>query len=254
MTNQPNEKDLLMKFPVLLAAATAVAMFSAVSGWSQNSTSRQGSSAGTDDNAKRVRITYENLTSSQVFSPSVFITHNASAPPLFKEGEQASFGLMRIAEEGNAGPLLSAEVVKKIGGPFGTAVTAISTLPGQSRSVEVEVTRGHPMLSGAFMLVMTNDGFTGINAVNAYELDRPRTMDLMAYDAGTENNNEKKDYLIAMMGTGRDPENGVVAKHKGIRGDADAPADWKFDPEKPVARLTLTPIRASSTTGDAPRR
>jgi hypothetical protein len=67
-------------------------------------------------------------------------------------------------------------------------------------------------------------------------------MDLMAYDAGTEKNNEKKAYLIAMMGTERDPEEGVVSQHKGIRGDADAPADWKFDPSKPVARLTITPI------------
>jgi hypothetical protein len=57
------------------------------------------------------------------------MTHNSSAPPLFKEGEKASFGLMRIAEEGDAGPLLSAIVVKQIGGAFGTAVTAISTLP-----------------------------------------------------------------------------------------------------------------------------
>jgi hypothetical protein len=149
---------------------------------------------------------------------------------------------MRIAEEGNAGPLLSAEIVKKIGGPFGTAVQGISTPPGAKRSLEIEVTRDHPMLSGALMLVMTNDGFTGINAVNAYELSQPRTFDLMAYDAGTEKNNEKKSHLIAMMGTERDPENGVVSKHQGIRGDADAPADWKFETDKPVARITIAPI------------
>jgi hypothetical protein len=45
-----------------------------------------------------------------------------------------------------------------------------------------------------------------------------------------------------MMGTERDPEEGVVSQHKGIRGDTDAPADWKFDPSKPVGRLTITPI------------
>jgi hypothetical protein len=149
---------------------------------------------------------------------------------------------MRIAEEGNAGPLLSAVVVKQIGGAFGTAVTAISALPGQTRSVDIEVDRDHPMLSGAFMLVMTNDGFTGINGVDVYNLREAKTMDLMAYDAGTEKNNEKKAYLIAMMGTERDPEEGVVSQHKGIRGDTDAPADWKFDPSKPVGRLTITPI------------
>ena len=99
------------------------------------------------------------------------------------------------------------------------------------------------MLSGAFMLVMTNDGFTGINGDNVYDLREAKTIDLMAYDAGTEKNNEKKDYLIAMMGTGRDPEGGVVSRHTGLRGDADAPVDWKFDPSKPVARLAITPLK-----------
>lgn len=197
----------------------------------------------------RVRITYENLTSGQVFSPSVFFTHNSSAPPLFKEGEPAVFGLMRIAEEGNAGPLLSAEIVKKIGGPYGTAVQGISTPPGAKRSVDIEVTRDHPLISGAWMLVMTNDGFTGVNGINAGELAASKTIDLFAYDAGTENNNEKKSYLIAMMGTDRDPENGMIRKHPGIRGDADAPSDWKWDTGKPVARITLTPLRNNETVG-----
>jgi hypothetical protein len=230
-----------MKSRSALVAACLVT-FAATGVFAQTATSRHESSDASGAGAKRVRITYENLTTGQAFSPSVFITHNASAPPLFKMGEKASFGLMRIAEEGNAGPLLSAVVVKQIGAAFGTAVTAISALPGQTRSVDIAVDRDHPMLSGAFMLVMTNDGFTGINGVDVYNLREAKTMDLMAYDAGTEKNNEKKAYLIAMMGTERDPEEGVVSQHKGIRGDADAPADWKFDPSKPVARLTITPI------------
>jgi hypothetical protein len=238
-----------MKSHSLLALITASGVLVSAGAFGQTSTSRQDSSDAMANGGKRVRITYENLTKSQAFSPSVFVTHNSSAPPLFKEGQKASFGLMRIAEEGNAGPFLSAEVAKKIGGPFGTAVQGISTLPGHKRSVDIEVTQDHPMLSGVWMLVMTNDGFTGINAINAYELTQPRTLELMAYDAGTEKNNEKKSHLIAMMGAERDPENGVVAKHKGIRGDADAPADWKFDPDKPVARITIAPIAASDMTG-----
>jgi hypothetical protein len=208
----------------------------------QTTTSKPGGTSAMSDSAKRVRITYENLTKGQTLSPSVFITHNSSAPPLFKDGQKATFGLMRIAEEGNAGPLLSAEIVKKIGGPFGTAAQAISVLPGQTRTLDIEVTKDHPLISGAFMLVMTNDGFSGINAVNAYELTGPKSMDLMAYDAGTEKNNEKKSHLIAMMGTARDPEEGVITHHQGIRGDADAPASWKFDTDKPVARLTIAPL------------
>jgi hypothetical protein len=241
--------EFMMKRYPLFAAAAVTALFLTADAFAQTSTTRQDSVDAMANGGKRVRITYENLTKGQSFSPSVFVTHNSSAPPLFKEGEKASFGLMRIAEEGNAGPFLSAEVAKKIGGPFGTAVQGISTLPGQKRSVEIEVTRDHPMLSGVWMLVMTNDGFTGINALNAYELTQPRTMDLMAYDAGTEKNNEKKSHLIAMMGTARDPENGVVSHHKGIRGDADAPAEWKFDTAKPVARITFAPADTGDMTG-----
>ena len=42
-------------------------------------------------------------------------------------------------------------------------------------------------------------------------------------------------------GNMRDPENGVITIHTGIRGDADAPASWNFDPAL-VAQVTLTPV------------
>jgi hypothetical protein len=107
--------------------------------------------------------------------------------------------------------------------------------------VRLVVTADHPLIAGAFMLAMTNDGFSGIQSVDAYSLTEPMEIDLFAYDAGTENNNELGDYLIAMEGTARDPENGVVARHQGLRGDADAPGFWKFDPTLPVAHVTITP-------------
>jgi hypothetical protein len=201
----------------------------------------------TDNNAakgdKTVRINYENLTDGQIFSPSVFFSHNASAVPLFTEGKKAPFGMMRIAEEGNIGPLLSEVVVHSLGGAYGSVIQGVSTLPGHSRTVELTVDAQHPMISGAFMLVMTNDGFTGISALDAYNLAKPVAMDLYAYDAGTENNNEDKDHLIAFQGTERAPEKGVVHRHQGIKGDKDAPPSWRFDPQKPVGRITITPIQ-----------
>lgn len=224
--------------PLLLAgslAATGTA--SAQSG----SPYDMGGSA--DPDTKRVRITYQNLTTTQIISPGVFFSHNASAPPLFELGKPAPFGLQRIAEEGNNGPLLSGKVTKEFGGAFGSAVSGISIQPGTSRTVELEVSRDHPLITGAMMLVMTNDGFTGISAVNGYQLERPVTMELLAYDAGTERNNEKRAFLVAMDGPNRDPENGVIKRHTGIRGNADAPAAWKFDTSRPVARVTITPVR-----------
>jgi hypothetical protein len=43
-------------------------------------------------------------------------------------------------------------------------------------------------------------------------------------------------------GNERDPEDGVIAPHAGIRGDADAPASLNWDVSKPVARVTITPL------------
>lgn len=226
----------------ILAATLSLAMLPAGAALAQTPPSRGSGSEAMPDGAKHVRITYENMTTGQGFSPPAFMAHNVSAPPLFKMGEKASFGLMRLAEEGNPAPLLD-EAGKMMGQSIGMAATGLPTPPGRkSHEIDVMVTRDHPMISGAWMLGMTNDGFTGISGVNAYEMKEPMSMELMAMEAGTEKNNEKKDYLIAMMGTERDPEGSVVQKHAGIRGDADAPASWKFDPAKPVARITITPM------------
>jgi len=108
-----------------------------------------------------------------------------------------------------------------MGKSIGMAATLVPVPPGMtSGTIEIEVSARHPMISGGFLLGMTNDGISG---VNAYELTAPRTMDLMAWEAGSERNNETKAHLIALMGTERDPEGGVVHKHPGIKGNADAP-------------------------------
>jgi hypothetical protein len=190
---------------------------------------------------KRVRITHQNLTAGQGFAPSVFMSHNAGAPKLYNIGGKASFGLAQLAETGNVGPV--AGIAGKMMGKFvGRAVIGLPTMPGGTGQVDLEVSRAHPMVSGAWMLGMTNDGFTGLSGVNAYELTRPRTINAMAMDAGSERNNERRPFLVALMGTRPDPENGSVKRHAGIRGGADAPANWKFDPARPVARITITPL------------
>jgi hypothetical protein len=190
---------------------------------------------------KRVRITYQNLTAGQGFAPSVFMSHNGSAPKLYSMGGKASFGLAQLAETGNVGPVADM-AGKMMGKSVGKSAIGLPTMPGGTGYVDLEVSRAHPMVSGAWMLGMTNDGFTGLSGVNAYQLDRPLTIDVMAMDAGSERNNERRPYLVALMGTRPDPENGSVKRHAGIRGGADAPANWKFDPALPVARITITPL------------
>lgn len=190
--------------------------------------------------AKYVRITFQNLTTGQPFSPSVFVTHG-DGTSVFKLGEKASPMLVPIAEGGNIG-MLSVAAAKGLGADYGAASAAIHTLPGQTRTIEIAVDEKHPLISGVWMLGNTNDGFSGIAAVNAWTLKGPKVIEVLGYDAGSEKNNEKKEFVGALGGQQRDPEDGVITVHTGIRGDADAPKDWQWDVTKPVAKVTITPI------------
>ncbi len=194
---------------------------------------------------KSVRITFENLTTGQPFSPSFFESRGADAAPLFTLGETASDALVAVAEGGNIG-MFSVGAAKDMGQTLGDAVLAIHALPGQTRSVVIHVDAKHPLIDGAWMLGNTNDGFSGFTGIDAWTLDKPMTIAVRGYDAGSEKNNEKKGYLGALGGGNmRDPENGVITYHTGIRGDADAPKDWNWDVKGPVARVTITPLPAA---------
>lgn len=226
--------------PLAVAAMPAFAQDAMKSG-GMGATSTMGA-MGKADAGRLVAITIENLTTGQGFSPAFFATHGAGAAPLFKLGEPAGEALWNVAEAGNVGPF-SGAAAGAIGTTYGAASLAIHTPPGASRTLYIRVDKDHPLLSGVFMLGMTNDGFSGVSAIDAYDLTGPMTVDAPAYDAGSEKNNEKRGYLGALGGGNvRDPENGVVTRHTGIRGDADAPAAWKFDPAAPVARITLAPV------------
>ncbi len=192
---------------------------------------------------KSVQITVENLLTGQPFSPSVFESHSAAAAPLFKLGDKASAALVAVAEGGNIGMYsVGAAMNKDL--TIGDAQLAIHTLPGQSRTIVVHVDDTHPLIDSVWMLGNTNDGFSGFAGFDANALTGPMTIEVYGYDAGSEKNNEKKGFLGALGGGNeRDPEDGVITKHAGIRGDADAPKEWNWDTSKPVARVTFTPVQ-----------
>ena len=77
----------------------------------------------------------------------------------------------------------------------------------------------------------TNDGFSPASPASTATASKGTLeLDVRGYDAGSEKNNEKKGFLGALgAGNDRDPENGVITYHTGIRGDADAPKDWNWD-------------------------
>jgi len=193
-----------------------------------------------------VQVTIENLTTGQGFSPGFFASHATDMEPLFVLGGIASEPLWNVAEGGNIGPYSNLAAGALESHTIGDAVVAVHTPPGGTRTFYVTVTEAHPLLSGVWMLGMTNDGFGGFVNLDAWDIDAPVTIDVMGYDAGTERNNEARGFLGALgEGNMRDPEDGMIALHTGIRGDADAPITWNFDPNL-VARVTVTPV------GDAP--
>jgi hypothetical protein len=161
---------------------------------------------------------------------------------LFALGQPASEQLWNVAEGGNIGPYSSAAAAALASGSLGSAGVAVHTPPGATRTLYISVDEAHPLLSGVWMLGMTNDGFGGLEAIDAWALTGPTTIDIRGYDAGSERNNEARGFLGALGdGNMRDPEDGIVTVHTGIRGDADAPIAWNFDPNL-VARVTITPV------------
>lgn len=197
------------------------------------------------ETGKTVTITIEDLTTGQPFSPSFFESRTAEAAPLFKLGDKASDSLVPVAEGGNIG-MYSVGAAMNKDSSLGDAQLAIHTLPGQTRTITIHVDEKHPIIDGVWMLGNTNDGFSGFTGINAYALTAPTTLDVLGYDAGSEKNNEKKGFLGALgAGNDRDPENGVITVHTGIRGDADAPREWNWDVAKPVAHVTITPVASA---------
>jgi hypothetical protein len=199
--------------------------------------------AAPDGDGKLIMVTIENILTGQPFSPTVVESHTTDAAALFNLGDKASDELVAVAEGGNTGLYALAAAMNK-DSAIGDAQLAIYTLPGQKRTFFVRVDETHPLVDGVWMLGNTNDGFSGFTGVDAFSLTAPITIDVRGYDAGSENNNEKKG-LLGSLGAGndRDPENGVIAYHTSIRSDVDAPKDWNWDVNAPVAHVTFTPMK-----------
>jgi len=192
---------------------------------------------------KSVMITIEDVIKGQPFSPSYVESRTTESAPLFKLGDKASDALVAVAEGGNIG-MFSVTAAMNKDSAIGDAELAIHTLPGQTRTFYVHVDEKHPLIDAVWMLGNTNDGFSGFAGFDGYHLKGSASLDVRGYDAGSEKNNEKKGYLGALgAGNDRDPENGVITYHTGIRGDADAPKAWNWDVKGPVAHVTFEVVK-----------
>ncbi len=198
--------------------------------------------------AATYEVTVTNATRNQRFTPLLIATHGEAAR-FFQVGDPALPELATLAEEGNTAPF--AALLDSL--PAVREVTSTSGLldPGASVSVTIEGIPGQ-LLSIAAMLIPTNDAFM---AVNRLTLPRGRevvTTTAVAYDAGSERNDEACASIPGPVfvecggpGGGGAPaggEEGFVHVHAGIHGVGDldpAERDWR----NPVARVEVRRIR-----------
>ena len=183
----------------------------------------------------------------QIFSPPIFVTHGHGFS-IGASGEAASPELTALAETGNNMPLAElaggsdavGSVVAFPAPPDGVV------LPGGSVSAMVSASSSMGYLSLATMLVQTNDGIVLANSLPLFDEDgnaRSFTMNLISYDAGTEDNNELATHVPGppFGGGERAPtEGGVIALHPGIAGTADVGAAFGWT--EPTARVTVAPV------------
>jgi hypothetical protein len=192
----------------------------------------------------RVVVTITNLTKGQIFSPPVVVSHRPGFS-LFEPGQPASAALAALAEDGMTDLLTdllddAPEVIS-----YGVAGDGI--MPGQSASVEIDVSRSWSEISLAGMLVSSNDAFLALNGEplpsDLWFKKFTHTLYAKAYDAGSEVNTESCDHIPGPPcgnpgNRVTEGAEGYVYPHSGIHGGEDLdPSMWDWN--NPVALITI---------------
>lgn len=145
------------------------------------------------------RVTFLNLTGGQPYSPPVAVTHHKDLR-VFEVGKFASDEVAAIAVDGDQIPLFNrlrgargvAEVID-----IGRPITPRGIVRGAfTDSVTFDImARPGDKLSFVTMLICSNDGFTGLDAVDLPNRGAAAYL-LNAYDAGRENNTEQSQDIV----------------------------------------------------------
>ncbi len=211
--------------------------------------------------AQKVTVTVQNLTHGSHFTPLLVAAHDGSTH-LFQSGSAASANLQAMAEGGDISGLIAD--LNAAGAVHSSAAGLLA--PGDSfTSTELDTGTGNDVLSIVGMVLPTNDGFVGVNSWNIPSAPGTYMMPGLAYDAGTEANDELLGLANAGVsgnagapgapsgsggtsGTGAagTDTNQTVHVHRGVLGDTDAAGGASdFDSRvhrwlNPVARVIIT--------------
>ncbi len=210
-------------------------------------------------------ITLTNLTTGeagsggQVLSPPIFVAH-AAGINLATPGEPATPAIVALAETGDVSGL----AVLAAAANANAVLAEGPVVPGGSLTVTVTADAVNSSLSVGSMLVSTNDGFIALTDVPLFGEDGTpveTSIDLNAYDAGSEDNNELATHIPGPLGldAAADPEGsnermetvgGVITPHPGIQGVGDVSEAFAWT--EPTAMLTITPVAAEAPVVEAP--
>ena len=187
-------------------------------------------------------VTITNTTAGQAFTPIIAATHNPELS-FYELGQPASDELEMLAEGGATMPLadlLSANAM------YVNEVVTTEGLLGPGESVTFNI-MGHWRLdkfSFAAMLLPTHDTFVAVSSVKLPF--RHSTTHAVAYDAGTEINDESCANIPGpyCMGAPYSEEGGEGFVHvaNGIQGIGDL-APEMFDWRNPVATVKIRRIK-----------
>ncbi|WP_394203968.1 spondin domain-containing protein [Shewanella waksmanii] len=210
--------------------------------------------------AAELEISLVNLTHGNHFTPVLVAAHNSDIQ-LFNAGEMASPALQKMAEGGDIGDLDMA--VADAGGVSIANLAGGLMAPGQKTTMMAFDTQTMTHLSVVAMVLPTNDAFIGLNSWEIPTTPGTYTVNINAYDAGTEANDEiingggmpgVPGIPAAPGGDGGANGSGVmdassndkVHVHPGVLGDTDVNGGMSDLDSRvhrwlnPVARLTVT--------------
>jgi hypothetical protein len=213
--------------------------------------------------AQKFTVTVKNLTHGSHFTPLLIAAHDANTH-LFQAGELATISLQAMAEGGSISALSSD--LTSTGATLSENPAAGLLAPGGEVQTTMLNTNGtnNGYLSVVAMVLPSNDGFVGLSNWKIPNKAGSYTLNINAYDAGTEANNELLGATDAgavgvlgapgapsgsagTNGTGAATEdtNKKVHIHRGILGDFDSKGGVSdFDSRvhrwlNPVARITV---------------
>jgi hypothetical protein len=194
---------------------------------------------GVEAHAEKYEVTITNATGGQSFTPRLYITHRDGQ--LFTVGKPAISQVATIAEGGNIAPLQA--YLATLGSVISDSKVGDGLLmPGKSETIMIDGMPGSK-LSIIYMLLPTNDGFSGANGVT---LPTSGTVVYTspAWDSGSEPNSENCMKIPGPTCGGEgynasEDGEGYVYIHPGIHGGADVMAS-KYDFRNPVTMITIT--------------